>query len=75
MSSSQINKCDCNFGIQRVGGVELIHGSLKADFLSSQKPLAASQQVFASSQNHFLSLHKYDNLMNIGLASLSNRGS
>ena len=27
------------------------------DFLSSQKPLAASQQVLASSQNNFLSLH------------------
>ena len=30
---------------------------LKADFLSSQKPLAASQQVLASSQNNFLSSH------------------
>ena len=29
----------------------------KADFLSSQKPLAASWQVLASSQNNFLSLH------------------
>ena len=33
----------------------------KADFLSSQKPLAASKQVLASSQNNFLSSHKYDN--------------
>ena len=49
--------------------------TLKADFLSSQKPLAASQQVLASSQNNFLSSHEYDNLMNIGLAGLSNRGS
>ena len=46
--------------------------SFKADFLSSQKPFAASQQVLASSQNNFLSLHEYDNLMNIGLAGLSN---
>ena len=30
---------------------------LKADFLSSQKPLAASYQVLASSQNDFLSSH------------------
>ena len=30
---------------------------LKADFLSLQKPLAASQQVLASSQNNFLSSH------------------
>ena len=42
--------------------------TLKADFLSSQKPLAASQQVLASSQNNFLSSHEYDNLINIGLA-------
>ena len=48
---------------------------LKADFLSSQKPLAASQQVLANSQNNFLSLHECDNLMNIGLAGLSNRDS
>ena len=48
---------------------------LKADFLSSQKPLAASWQVLASSQNNFLSSHEYDNLMNIGLAGLSNRDS
>ena len=31
--------------------------SLKADCLSSQKPLAASWQVLASSQNNFLSSH------------------
>ena len=31
--------------------------SLKVDFLSSQKPLAASKQVLASSQNNFLSSH------------------
>ena len=48
---------------------------LKADFVSSQKPLAASQQLLASSQNNFLSSPEYDNLMNIGLAGLSNRGS
>ena len=30
---------------------------LKADFLSLQKPLAASQQVLASSQSNFLSSH------------------
>ena len=46
---------------------------VKADFLSSQKPLAASKQVLASSQNNFLSSHEYDNLINIGLAGLSNR--
>ena len=40
---------------------------LKADFLSSQKPLAASQQVLTSSQNNFLSSHEYNNLINIGL--------
>ena len=45
------------------------------DFLSSQKLLAGSEQVLASSQNNFLLLHEYDNLMNIGLAGLSNRGS
>ena len=48
---------------------------LKVDFLSSQKPLAVSQQVFANLQNNFLSSHEYDNLMKIGLAGLSNRGS
>ena len=49
--------------------------SIKVDFLSSQKSLAASWQVLASSQNNFLSVHEYDNLMKIGLAGLSNRGS
>ena len=44
--------------------------TVKADFLSSQKPLAASKQVLASSQNNFLSSQKYDNLMNIGLDGL-----
>ena len=48
---------------------------IKANFLSSQKPLAASLQLLASSQNNFLSSHEYDNLMNIGLAGLSNRAS
>ena len=44
----------------------LVHNfQLKADFVSSQKPLAASQQVLASWQNNFLSSHEYDNLMNI----------
>ena len=55
--------------------VVLQYISLKADFLSSQKPLTVSQQVLASSQNNFLSWHKYDNLMSIDLAGLSNRGS
>ena len=49
--------------------------SLKAVFLFSQGPLAASQQVLASSQNNFLSSDEYYNLMNIGLAGLSNRDS
>ena len=48
---------------------------IKADFLSLQKPLAASWRVLAGSQNNFLSSYEYDNLMNIGLAGLSNRGS
>ena len=48
---------------------------LKADLLSSQKPLAASQQVLAGSPNNFLSSYEFDNLMNIGLAGLSNRDS
>ena len=48
---------------------------LKADFLSSQKPLAASSQVLAGSRNNFLSSYGFDNLMNIGLAGLSNRDS
>ena len=34
--------------------------SLKADSLSLQKPLAASYQVLASSQDNFLSLHEYE---------------
>ena len=33
------------------------------------------KQVLASSQNNFLSLHQYDNVIIIGLAGLSNRGS
>ena len=45
---------------------------VKADFLSSQKPLAASQQVLAGSRNNFLSSYEFDNLMNIGLTGLSN---
>ena len=44
---------------------------LKADFLSSQKPLAASWQVLTCSQNNFLSLHEYDNLMKIDLVGIS----
>ena len=55
--------------------IYLIHIQLMVDFLCSQKALTASWQVLASLQNNFLSLHKYDNLMNIGLADLSNRGS
>ena len=43
---------------------------LKADFLSSQKPLAASFQVLAGSRNHFLSFYEYYNLLNIGPAGL-----
>ena len=41
-----------------------------SDFLSSQKPLLASKQVRASSQNIILSSHEYSNLMHIGLAGL-----
>ena len=37
--------------------VSLFLSTLKADFFSSQKPLAASKQVLASSQNNFLSSH------------------
>ena len=37
-------------------------------------PLFA-ETLAASSQNNFLSSQEYDNLMNIGLAGLSNRGS
>ena len=48
---------------------------VKADFLCSQKLLAATWQVLASSQNKFLPSHECDNLMNIGLAGLLNRGS
>ena len=48
---------------------------LKPDFLSSQKPLAESQQVLSSSHNNFLSSHEYEILMKIGLAVLSNRDS
>ena len=48
---------------------------VKADFLSSQKPLAASSQVLAGSWNNFLSSYGFYNLMNIGLAGLSNRDS
>ena len=48
---------------------------LKADFLSSQKPLTARWQVLPSSQNNFLPSHEYDNLMNIGLVGLPDRGS
>ena len=33
------------------------HPIIQADFLSSQKPLAASSQVLASPQNDFLSSH------------------
>ena len=47
----------------------------KADFLSSQKPLAAGQQVLAGSRNNFLSSYEFENLRNIGLAGLSNRDS
>ena len=54
-------------------GVTSLMLSLKADFLSSQKPLAASQQVLAGLRNNFLSSYEFDKLMNIGLAGLSNR--
>ena len=43
---------------------------VKADFLSSQKLLAVSKQVLASSENNFLLSHEHSNLMNIGLAAL-----
>ena len=49
--------------------------SLKADFLSSQKALAASLRVLASLQSNLQSWHVYDNLLNIGLTGLSNRVS
>ena len=48
----------------------MLNKKLKADFLSSQKLLAASKQVLTSSQNNFLSSHEYDKSMNIGLADL-----
>ena len=49
--------------------------SLKTDFLSSQKPLAAKQRVLSSFQNNFQSLHRCENLFSIGLTGVSNRGS
>ena len=38
---------------------------IKADFLLSQKPVTASQQVLAGSQNNYQSSHGYDNLLNL----------
>ena len=49
--------------------------AFKADFLSLQKPLAASWQVLDGSRNNFLSSYEYDKFINMGLAGLSNRDS
>ena len=57
--------------VKKVVFLVCIKSALKADYLSLQKPLVASQQVLDSSQNNFLSSHEYDSLMNIGLACLS----
>ena len=48
----------------------VLYWSQNADFLSSQKPLAASWQVFFSSQNNFQSLEGCDNLLKISLTCL-----
>ena len=68
-------ECEVKFGAKVLPPYSPLDIKVKADFLSSQKPFAASQQVLASSQNNFLSSHRHDNLMNIGLAGLSNRNS
>ena len=52
-----------------------IRRTIKADFLSSQKPLAASLRVLASLQNNLHSSDGYDNLLNTGLTCPSNRDS
>ena len=47
--------------------------TLKEDFLSSHKPLAASYRVLARSQSNFQSSRGYDNLLNKDQTYLSNR--
>ena len=59
---------NCGYCSFKLGYIPMVYmylkTTLKADFFSSQKPLAASYQVLLSSQNNFLSSQEYDNLMN-----------